>query len=305
MNRPGDILQALRPNQWTKNAVVFAALFFALGDKTLSVPLSSFFQVSLACLFFCFASSGIYIINDLRDLKADQAHPIKKFRAIAAGRVSIPLITSISILLLVTALGGSLRISASFTYVLSIYVGLQFIYTFWLKQIALVDIFIISLGFVLRAAGGGLAMTVPTPISPWLLVCAFLLALFLALCKRRHEKILLEGTARHHRASLEFYDTKLLDQLIAIVSATTIVSYAIYTLSPETAHKYGTSLLAITIPFVMFGIFRYLDLVYRKEGGGRPEKTLLTDIVLIVDLCLFGLCLFGIFVYTHHFTPHL
>jgi 4-hydroxybenzoate polyprenyltransferase len=305
MNRPQDILSALRPNQWTKNVVVFAAFFFALGDKTLSVPLSSFYQVLLACLAFCFASSGIYIINDLRDLKADQVHPAKKYRAIAAGRVSIPLITGISAFLLITALGGAFRISLPFGLILSLYIGLQFLYTFWLKHIALVDVFIIALGFVLRAAGGGLAMPVPIPISPWLLVCAFLLALFLALCKRRHEKLLLDETAGAHRASLEFYDTKLLDQLIAIVSATTIVSYSIYTLSPETAHKFGTTLLAITIPFVMFGIFRYLDLVYRKEGGGRPEKTLLTDVILIVDLCLFGLCLLGLFVYTRHFTPHL
>jgi 4-hydroxybenzoate polyprenyltransferase len=300
MNRPQDIIRALRPNQWTKNSVVFAAFFFALGDRTLSIPLSSFYQVLLACLFFCFASSGIYIINDLRDLKADQHHPTKKFRAIAAGRVSLPLIAGIAFFLLSTALGGAFWISRPFGLTLTLYIGLQFMYTFWLKHIALVDVFTIALGFVLRAAGGGLAMPVPIPISPWLLVCAFLLALFLALCKRRHEKLLLEESAGAHRASLEFYDTKLLDQLIAIVSATTIVSYAIYTLSPETAHKFGTPLLAITIPFVMFGIFRYLDLVYRKEGGGRPEKTLLTDTVLIVDLCLFGLCLLGLFVYTRH-----
>lgn len=305
MNRPQDILQALRPSQWTKNIVVFAAFFFALGDKTLAVPVSAFCQVFLSFICFCFASSGIYIINDLRDLKADRVHPAKRYRAIAAGRVSIPLISVVSLLLLISALGGALWISPPFALVVGLYIGLQFLYTFGLKKIALVDVFIIAIGFVLRAAGGGLAMPVPIPISPWLLVCAFLLALFLALCKRRHEKLLLEEDAGAHRASLEFYDTKLLDQLIAIVSATTIVSYAIYTLSTETAHKFGTSLLAVTIPFVMFGIFRYLDLVYRKEGGGRPEKTLLTDIVMIVDLCLFSLCLLGIFVYVRHFTPHL
>ncbi|MEI8139542.1 MAG: decaprenyl-phosphate phosphoribosyltransferase [bacterium] len=305
MNRPQDILQALRPNQWTKNIVVLAAFFFALGDRSLSIPLSSFYPVLLATVFFCFASSGIYIINDIKDLEADRVHPVKKHRAIAAGRVSIPLITFISFFLMGVALAGAFWISRPFALILSIYVSLQFIYTFWLKEIALVDVFIIALGFVLRAAGGGLAMPVPIPISPWLLLCAFLLALFLALCKRRHEKILMVGAAVSHRANLEFYDTKLLDQLIAIVGATTIVSYAIYTLSTETVHKFGTPLLAVTIPFVMFGIFRYLDLVYRKEGGGRPEKTLLTDIILIVDLCLFSLCLLGIFVYTRHFTPHL
>lgn len=305
MNRPKDILQALRPNQWTKNLVVWAAFLFALGDKTLSVPLSSFFQVLMAFVFFCLASSGIYIINDLHDFDADKVHPTKRFRAIAAGRVSRPLITLLSALLLLGSLGGAFWLSRPFALILGVYISLQFAYTFWLKHIALLDTFVIALGFVLRAAGGGLAMPVAIPISPWLLVCAFLLALFLALCKRRHEKLLLDENARHHRVSLEFYDSKLLDQLIAIVSAATIVSYSIYTLSPETTHKFGTTWLAVTIPFVMFGIFRYLDLVYRKEGGGRPEKTLLTDPIMIVDLALFGLCLLAIFIYTHTLTPHL
>ncbi len=300
MNRPQDILQALRPNQWTKNLVVFAAFFFALGDKNLTFPLSSFYQILLAFLFFCMVSSGIYIINDLRDLEADKVHPTKKYRALAAGRVSVPLSIGVALFLLVAGLVGALWTSRPFALIVGLYIGIQIIYTFWLKQIALIDVFIIALGFVLRAAGGGVAMPVPIPISPWLLVCAFLLALFLALCKRRHEKLSLEGSAGAHRLSLDSYDTKLLDQLIAIVSATTIVSYAIYTLSPETAHKFGTSLLAITIPFVMFGIFRYLDLVYRKEGGGRPEKTLLTDIVLLVNIGLFVFCLLGIFLYARH-----
>lgn len=170
----------------------------------------------------------------------------------------------------------------------------------------LLDTFIIALGFVLRAAGGGLAMLpLAVPIPPWLLVCAFLLALFLALCKRRHEKLLLEEAAGTHRVSLDHYSTGLLDQLIAIVSAATIVSYAIYTLSAETIHKHGTNLLAATIPFVMFGIFRYLTLVYRKQDGGHPEKTLLTDKILIVDILLFGLCLLAIFASARRLTPHL
>ncbi|MEI6563501.1 MAG: decaprenyl-phosphate phosphoribosyltransferase [bacterium] len=305
MNHPLDILRALRPDQWTKNLVVLAAFFFAMGDKNLSIPLTTFYSVLLACFLFCLASSGIYIINDLRDLASDRIHPTKKYRAIASGLVSIPLISVIAALLMASAMGGALWISKPFTIVISLYIGLQFIYTFWLKQIALVDVFIIAMGFVMRAAGGGLAMPVVIPISPWLLVCAFLLALFLALCKRRHEKLLLEETSVVHRASLDYYDKKLLDQLIAIVSAATIVSYAIYTLSMETVHKFGTPLLATTIPFVMFGIFRYLDLVYRKQGGGRPEKTLLTDMALIVDLCLYGICLLGIFLYTRPLTPHL
>lgn len=296
MNHPLDILRALRPNQWTKNLVVPAAFFFAFGDQTQTITRLALYQILAATGLFCLASSGIYLMNDIRDLAADRVHPAKRFRPIAAGRVSVPLAGLLSAILLLGSLVGSYRLAPPFAIVVVVYIAMQLVYTIWLKHLALVDVFIIALGFVLRAAGGGLAINVP--ISPWLLVCAFLLALFLALCKRRHEKLLLEESADSHRASLEYYDPKLLDQLIAIVSAATIVSYSIYTLSPDTVHKFGTSLLSATIPFVIFGIFRYLDLVYRKEGGGRPEKTLLTDRVLIADLALYGLCVLGVFIFT-------
>lgn len=297
MNCPLDILRALRPNQWTKNLVVPAAFFFAFGDQTQTLTRLALYQILAATALFCLASSGIYLMNDIRDLAADQVHPTKRFRPIAAGRVSIPLAATLSAVLLAGSLAASFSLAPLFALAVGAYIAMQVVYTFWLKHLALVDVFVIALGFVLRAAAGGLAIHVP--ISPWLLVCAFLLALFLALCKRRHEKLLLEGNADSHRASLEHYDPKLLDQLIAIVSAATIVSYSIYTLSPETVHKFGTSLLSATIPFVIFGIFRYLDLVYRKEGGGRPEKTLLTDRVLIADLALYGLCVLCVFIFTH------
>ena len=298
MNRPLDIFQALRPNQWTKNLVVLAAFCFAIGDQSQTIPLlSGYLYRSLAALgLFCLASSGIYIMNDIRDLDADRHHPAKKFRPLAAKKVSIPLAGVISAILLIVALAGSFRLAPPFGLIVAVYVAMQVVYTAWLKHIALVDVFIIALGFVLRALGGGVAIHVT--ISPWLLICAFLLALFLALCKRRHEKILLDDSGAEHRASLENYDRELLDQLIAIVSASAIASYSIYTLSTDTLHKFGTSLLSLTIPFVIFGIFRYLDLVYRKDAGGRPEKILLTDIVLIVDLILYGLCIGGVFVFT-------
>lgn len=298
MNRPVDILRALRPTQWTKNLVVLAAFCFAFGDKTHSLSLHSLYRSLAACGLFCLASSGIYIINDIADLTADRLHPTKRFRPIAAGRVATGLASGLSGLLLVIALGGSFWLAVPFGVIVAAYIAMQVIYTNWLKHIALVDVFIIAIGFVLRAAGGGLA--IPVMISPWLLVCAFLLALFLALCKRRHEKLLLDDGLEGHRASLEDYDHKLLDQLIAIVSAATIVSYSVYTLSAETIHRFGTSLLSITIPFVIFGIFRYLDLVYRKEGGGRPEKILLTDLVLIVDVTLYGACVLGIFLFARY-----
>lgn len=295
MNNPVDIFRALRPNQWTKNLVVLAAFCFAFGDKTHSLPVLSLCRSLAACGLFCLASSGIYIINDIADLSVDKLHPAKRFRPIAAGRVSIGLASGLSGLLLVIAVGASFWLAPLFGGVVTAYVVMQLIYTYWLKHIALVDVFIIALGFVLRAAGGGLA--IPVMISPWLLICAFLLALFLALCKRRHEKLFLADGGDGHRPSLGNYDQSLLDQLIAIVSAATIVSYSVYTLSAETIRRFGTSMLSITIPFVIFGIFRYLDLVYRKEGGGRPEKTLLTDRVLILDVILYGVCVLGIFLF--------
>lgn len=293
MTRPQDILQAMRVNQWTKNLVVLAAFIFGFGDKSVSLTPDILARVAAAFILFCLTSSGIYLINDISDLASDRLHPTKRFRPIADGRMPVTVARSLAALLLSVALAGSLWVSPLFALMVSAYILMQLAYTYWLKQLALVDIFVIALGFVLRAAGGGVA--IGAHISPWLLVCAFLLALFLALCKRRHEKLLLDDTADEHRACLGAYSARLLDQLIAIVSAATVVSYSIYTLSPDTVKKFGTSLLSMTIPFVMFGIFRYLDLVYRKEGGGRPEKTLLTDRVLIIDLALYGLTVAAIF----------
>lgn len=301
MNRFLDVLRELRPTHWTKNLVVFSAFCFALGDRTQTLSVDSLYRILSAGGLFCMASSAIYVINDLWDLDADRHHPVKRLRPLASGRVSISLARLLAGILLVMALTGAVLLDPAFGLIVALYIVLQIAYTVWLKQVALVDVFIIAIGFVMRAAGGGLAIRVT--ISPWLLVCAFLLALFLALCKRRHEKNLLDDCAAHHRHSLDSYHPQLTDQLIAIVSAATIVSYAVYTLTPDTVHKFGTSLLSLTIPFVVFGMFRYLDLVYRGKQGGRPEKILLTDTILMVDLLLYGMCVMGVFAVTH-FTHH-
>ena len=290
---PLALLRALRPDQWTKNGVVLAAFFFALGDHYQSVAVSALLRALAATAVFCAASSAIYLVNDVRDAAADRLHPTKRFRPVAAGLVSAPLALAMSAALAVCAATGALRLSGRFAAVIAAYMLMQVAYTFVLKRVALVDVFIIAFGFVLRAAAGGLALNVL--ISPWLLLCAFLLALFLALCKRRHEKLSLEDHADAHRASLGGYDARLLDQLIGIVSAAVIVCYAIYTLWPETVHKFGTSMLSLTVPFVMFGVFRYLDLVYRHERGGRPERILLSDLPLIIDLALYGATVLAVF----------
>lgn len=286
-------LRAMRPNQWTKNLVVLAAFVFAFGDRTQSISTLSFGVVGFTLGLFCLVSSGIYLFNDIHDIDADRQHPLKRFRPLAAGNISIPLAGTLSLVLLAGGLTSAFLLSAPLGGVVATYVAMQLAYTLWLKHVALVDVFVIAGGFVLRAAAGGVVLNVT--VSPWLLICAFLLALFLALCKRRHEKCLTE-TSGEYRPSLDNYDPKLLDQLIAVVSAATIVSYSIYTLWPETTRKFGTSLLSLTIPFVIFGIFRYLDLVYRKEAGGRPEKVLLDDVPLLVDLLAYAITILTVFI---------
>lgn len=285
-------LRALRVNQWTKNGVLAAALVFAAGDHTQDLPPHALLTVGLAILIFCLTSSAVYLLNDLHDLEKDRAHPRKKFRPLAAGRISRRQAATVSALLFAVGIGSGLMLHRDFGTALLVYVLLQFLYTFALKHIALVDVFVIAIGFVLRALSGALVLSVP--ISPWLLLCTLLLALFLALCKRRHEKTASETDAHISRPSLNDYDSLLLDLLIAIVCSATITCYAIYTLWPDTVEKFGSTHLSYTVVFVMFGLFRYLDLVYRHESGERPEKVLLTDVPTLINLALYGLSLLGI-----------
>ena len=291
-----NLLLALRPNQWTKNGVLLAALFFGYWDKSQQIELLPSLRLIIPGVFlFCLASSSVYLVNDVRDVASDRAHPTKRFRPIAAGWVSIraALIAAAALFILVAV--GAWLLDLGFFVVVMSYLALQLVYSFLLKKVALVDVFVIASGFVLRAIAGAVAINVS--ISPWLLLCTFLLALFLGLCKRRHEKIVLGDldSDLDPRASLDQYDTQLLNQLIAIVSSATIVSYALYTLWPETVEKFGTNMLGFTIPFVMFGVFRYLDLVYRHEKGDRPEKILLTDIPLLTTIFLYGVAVICIF----------
>lgn len=286
MSRLLLILKTLRVHQWTKNLIVLAPFLFALGSREKEVTIDVLDRALEAILLFCLVSSGIYIINDLQDREADRNHPTKKLRPIASGAFPMPWAIPLSCVLMVTGLSGAWYLSPALFHVMGAYVLLQLLYTYILKRVALIDVFIISFGFVLRALAG--AVVIDVPISPWLLLCTLLLALFLGLCKRRHEKIVEADVSSHTRPTLLHYDEKLLDQLIAIVSPATIVCYALYTLWPDTVEKFGTMHLGFTIPFVIFGLFRYLDLVYRQEQGGRPEKILLTDWPIIINLLLYG-----------------
>lgn len=295
------MLRALRPTQWIKNLIVLGAYFFARWDPSQQPHIAgsaAMLRVAAAALLFCVISSAIYLINDIRDAEADRAHPIKKKRPIAVGEVSVGAAWLTAFLLLVAGLGGSVLLSVSFSLLACGYVALQLAYTFGLKRVALLDVFMIAIGFVLRAMAG--ALVIDVRISPWLLLCTFLLALFLALCKRRHEKrLFVDNDEQQHREALAGYEENLLDMLIGIAASATVVAYAIYTLSPDTVSRFHTSFLGLTIPFVVFGVFRYLDLVYRHEQGGRPEKVLLADRELIVTVLLYGLAALAVLLTAH------
>lgn len=290
-----DVLSALRPAQWTKNLVVLAAFFFASGDRTQTVSMTLAGRVGLAALLFCLVSSGIYLFNDIQDREADRCHPRKRLRPIASGRIPIRSAAMLSGALLTGGLAGAMLLTHRFALALAGYALLQLVYSLWLKHIALVDVLAIALGFVLRAAGGGFAAGVV--ISHWLLWCAFLLALFLALCKRRHERLFIQGAPANHRRSLQSYSPRLLDLLIAAVSTATVLSYGAYTVAADTVHRFGTPLLALTIPWVVLGVGRYLHLVYGKEEGDRPERSLLTDGPLLLILVLYGLTVQAVFLW--------
>ena len=283
-----DIFTELRPRQWTKNLIVLAAFIFALGDKQQHLSFSMAGLVLVAMLLFALTSSGVYVWNDISDLEYDRAHPHKRLRPMAMGRISVGTGWIMAGICLVAGVLGAWLINAPFGMVLTVYVVLQAAYTLFLKHLPLVDVFVIAVGFVLRAVGGAVAINVV--ISPWLLICTFLMALFLALCKRRQEKHLMSAVRKEAlRPSLKTINEQLFDQLIAITAGAAIIAYAVYTQWPETIAKFKTSHLSLTIPFVVFGIFRYLYLVYHREKGEQPESVLLTDLPLLIDMALFGL----------------
>jgi len=283
-----SLAKSMRPKQWTKNALVMAGYVFSIGDQSISLAPTSFWRALAATALFCLASSAVYIMNDIRDREQDRLHPEKRRRPIAAGLLTPALAGAFSLLLALSALLGGFLLSLAFAEVLLGYMILQVAYTLYLKRVGLVDVFVIAFGFVLRAVAG--AVVIGVRFSPWLLLCASLLALFLALCKRRHEKLAFDQEESATRPSLDGYDTKLLDQLIGIVSSASIICYSLYTLWPDTVEKFGTVRLSLTIPFVIFGIFRYLDLVYRHRKGDKPEQILLTDGPLMIDIALYAVC---------------
>ena len=282
-----SLLVSLRPTQWTKNLIVFAGLLFGQrGDAPAFLYLDAIGQALAAFFIFCALSGVVYLINDVADREADRLHPLKRHRPIASGAVSPGLAIGTAVILALAALGAAWMLRPAFALVAAVYVGLQALYSGPLKHIVIIDVLTIATGFVLRAAAGAVAIDVP--INHWLLILTILLALFLALSKRRHELVLLADGATSHRPILEEYSPYLLDQMIAVVTASTLISYVMSTISPETVQKYHTDYLGVTTVFPLYGIFRYLYLVHQKEGGGSPSDLLLNDRPLLACVALWA-----------------
>jgi len=274
------LLAAMRPKQWSKNLVIFAGLVFS----------QNFFQLHylrlsiLAFVAFCLNASAVYLINDVQDLEQDKLHPLKRLRPLPAGRITRAQAIVAAIVLSIASLALAFSLHRNFGLLLLIYWLMMLAYSSKLKHVVIVDILIISAGFIIRAISGAVVLEVI--ISRWLVACAIFLSLFLILAKRRNEIIELGDAAASHRAILEEYGQRFLDQMIAVVTACTIFSYVLYTADPETVAKFQTHNLILTVPFVVYGIFRYLYLVYQRNLGGRPEVVLLTDRPLIASVFL-------------------
>ena len=285
------IVASMRPRQWVKNLFVFAGLVFA---QRLFTPAAWLALAGFA--IFCALSGAIYLINDVADRDRDRLDPRKRMRPIAAGRLPAPVAVAAAILLVIGGLGFAAVLSRGFLLTAIAYVVLLIAYSAWLKHIVIVDVIVVACGFVLRAVAG--AVVIDVEMSGWLLICTILLALFLTLGKRRYEYVALEQDAARHRPILAEYSPALLDQMIAVVTASTVTAYALYTMSPETVAKFHTHWLPATLPFVLYGIFRYLYLLYQRRLGGNPSGLLLSDRALLINtvcwICAVLLIIYGL-----------
>jgi 4-hydroxybenzoate polyprenyltransferase len=273
------LITSLRPRQWVKNLFVFAGVIFSERLFTADAA-----RALAAFVVFCALSGVVYLLNDVADRERDRAHPTKRLRPVASGALSVPAALGAALGLGVLALAAAAALGPGLVLTAIAYVGLLGLYSVRLKHIVIVDVLTVASGFVLRAVAGAVAIAVE--ISGWLLICTVLIALFLALGKRRHEYLTLDAEAARHRPILAEYSAALLDQMIAVVTASTVTAYALYTMSPETVAKFETRLLPATLPFVLYGIFRYLYLLYRRQLGGNPSEHFLNDRALLLNAVL-------------------
>ncbi len=276
------LLKTMRPHQWTKNVFVFTALVF---DRKLFVW-DSLIRTTLAFVLFCMAASAVYIVNDLADIEQDRRHPKKRFRPLASGELSPRVAVVAAILLVGISVPASFVLDVYLGLILTGYLVLQFAYSHILKHLVIIDVMTVAAGFVLRVAAG-VAVVQVERFSPWLYVCTTLLALFIAINRRRHELLLLAEDASNHRRILDEYNIAFLDEMNSMVTASTVIAYSLYTFSAPNLPPNHTMML--TIPFVIYGLFRYLYLVHVRGEGGAPDELVLRDRPLFVTLVLWVL----------------
>ena len=275
------LIESMRPKQWTKNLLLFVGIIFSKNVLQIHLLLNTVIAFGL----FCFISGAIYLINDLADIESDKSHPLKSKRPLASGRLPVKVATIVMTIIIAVTIPLSFILNFQFGLVALAYFLLILVYSLLVKHIVILDVMAVTLGIVLRAVAG--AVVIHVSISSWLLICTTFLALFLTLSKRRHELVLLGNNSGEHRKSLIEYNPYLLDQMIAIATASAVISYALYTTSQETVAKFGTRNLIFTLPFVIYGIFRYLYLVHQKNMGGSPELIFIQDRSMIMNIFLY------------------
>jgi len=276
-----NLLISMRPKQWSKNILVFAGLLFAKDFMILSKIIESF----VAFVIFCLASSSAYLLNDIVDHKSDAQHPTKRNRPIASGALSPYIAFLFALFLSAGSLAAAFRLDTQFALVLSAYMLLTLAYSFFLKNVIILDVLIIASGFVFRAMAG--AYAIQEVVSSWLIICTIFLALFIVLGKRRAEIVALGSQACNVRPTLAEYDLRYLDHLIIISNAACLIAYSLYTLDPGTVEKFGSRNLVFTLPIVIFGLFRYLYLIYHKNLGESPENAILGDMPILTSVGLY------------------
>jgi 4-hydroxybenzoate polyprenyltransferase len=283
------LIRTMRPRQWTKNVIIYAGLVFD-GQLLMS---TSLLRVSAAFVLLCLVASTIYIINDLVDIEADRQHPRKKNRPLPSGQLAKSMAMIAVVVISTVSLAAAALLSPQFAIVLILYFVIHVLYSFWLKNIVIIDIMTITAGFVLRVAAGVVVVQVEN-FSPWLYACTGLLALFLATGKRRQELILLAENAQNVRVTYKDYNLSLLDEMLRLVMTGTFVAYLLYTVEAETIQVHNTNLALITVPFVLYGLFRYMYLIYVRNEGSAPDELLLQDRPLLASIVLWGLTFVGI-----------
>lgn len=287
------LLITLRPKQWSKNIVVYAPFVFTLNEvwRPFSAEMYTLLiQSSLAFVLFCILSGCVYLVNDLADIKNDQLHPTKRYRPLPSGQLTVPVAVAAATILLVGTLAAAYAMRPAFAVIALIYFLVNVGYSFIFKNWVIVDVFAVGAGFVLRAVAGAVVINVAP--SPWLYVVTILLSLFIAINKRRHELVVLEGNAAGHRATLGDYSLHLLDEMTGVVTSATVMAYSLYTFSAETLPKNHSMML--TIPFVLYGVFRYLYLIHVRNQGGEPSELFIKDRPLLTAIVLWGVSVLGI-----------